>query len=125
MSQHQRHLLEIVNNVCCHPTAEEIHAIAREVSPRISLGTVYRNLNTLVESGKVRRISQPGKPDRFDKTVPHDHLICKGCGNVIDIGCIDCQCKSLPKGVKVQSFDVTAYGMCSTCCCDLVKSNEA
>lgn len=115
MSQHQQRLLAIVNSICCHPTAEEIHAMARIESPRISLGTVYRNLNILVDANKIRRLSIPGKPDRFDKTMPHDHLICTHCNTVIDIEPISCHCHSLPAGVEVQSFEVMAYGLCSDC----------
>ena len=38
---------EIVNLSCSHPTAEEIYEMSRQQIPNISLGTVYRNLNTL------------------------------------------------------------------------------
>lgn len=123
MSQHQQRLLAIVNSVCCHPTAEEIHAMARKDSPRISLGTVYRNLNALVDANKIRRLSIPGKPDRFDKTMPHDHLICTKCNTVIDIETISCHCLNLPKGITVQSFDVMAYGLCSDCQNHVSKEN--
>ena len=41
----------------------------------LSLGTVYRNLNSLVDAGRVRRVSIPGKADRFDHTLGwHSYL---------------------------------------------------
>lgn len=115
MSNHRNHLLEIINSVFCHPTAEDVHAIARQTRSKISLGTVYRNLNALVESRQVRRLSVPGMPDRFDRIEPHDHLICRSCGTVVDIAPINCQCTGLPSGVAVESFDVMAHGLCSNC----------
>ena len=67
----QRQLvLEAVQELCDHPTAEEIYDAAVKECPGLSLGTVYRNLNSLVDAGRVRRVSIPGKADRFDHTLP-------------------------------------------------------
>ena len=53
----QRNLiLDITNNSCEHLTAEEVYEIARKSISNISLGTVYRNLNILVELQKIRKI---------------------------------------------------------------------
>ena len=86
-----------------HPTAEEIYHHARKECPGLSLGTVYRNLNSLVEAGRVRRVSIPGQPDRFDHTLPwHGHLYCTCCGRVEDLALItDCV--------------VTWIGLCEQC----------
>ena len=74
-----------VQQLCDHPTAEEIYDKAAQECPNLSLGTVYRNLNSLVEAGRVRRVSIPGKADRFDHTLPwHSHLYCTVCGGVTD-----------------------------------------
>ena len=59
---HQRELiLREVLSRSDYPTAEQICTSLRAVCPRLSLGTVYRDLNTLVDIGKVRRVSIPGK----------------------------------------------------------------
>lgn len=61
---HQRELiLREVLSRSDYPTAEQICTSLRAVCPRLSLGTVYRDLNTLVDIGKVRRVSIPGEAD--------------------------------------------------------------
>ena len=58
-----------------HPTAEEVYDRITMEYPDISKGTVYRNLNSLVESGLLGKVSVPSGADRFDhifgKTLPH------------------------------------------------------
>lgn len=54
--------------------------------PNVSLTTVYRNLNRLTADGKIRRITIPNEPDRFDKTVyDHYHIACEVCGFFGDV----------------------------------------
>ena len=67
------------------PTAEMIYTSIRREFPNISLGTVYRNLSLLVETGEIRKITTDGA-DRFDATLtPHSHFICRACGCVLDM----------------------------------------
>ena len=69
-----------------HPTAETIYENLRKEYPKISLGTVYRNLSLLTDIGEIQTISTGVGPDRFDGNVhPHYHFICKHCGQVIDL----------------------------------------
>lgn len=69
-----------------HPTADTLYLNIREEFPSISLGTVYRNLNLLVELGEVRKLSCGEGADRFDAdTTPHYHFICRDCGEVYDL----------------------------------------
>ena len=80
-SKQRELVLRKVEELCDHPTAEEIFDKAAPECPGLSLGTVYRNLNSLVEAGRVRRVSIPGKADRFDHTLRwHSHLYCNACG---------------------------------------------
>ena len=65
-SKQRELVLQKVEQLCDHPTAEEIFDLAAKECPGLSLGTVYRNLNSLVDAGRVRRVSIPGKADRFD-----------------------------------------------------------
>ena len=65
-SKQRELVMQTVENLCDHPTAEEIYDTAAKECPGLSLGTVYRNLNSLVEAGRVRRVSIPGQADRFD-----------------------------------------------------------
>ena len=69
-----------------HPTADMVYQTIREEYPNISLGTVYRNLNFLVEQGEVQKISCGNGIDRFDyDTSDHYHFICKKCSCVLDL----------------------------------------
>jgi Fur family peroxide stress response transcriptional regulator len=69
-----------------HPTAETIYENIRLEYPRISLGTVYRNLSLLSELGEIQTIATGVGPDRFDgNAMPHYHFICKHCGAVLDL----------------------------------------
>ncbi|NLF29086.1 MAG: transcriptional repressor [Clostridiales bacterium] len=77
-------VLEAVRASREHPSADRLYLLVREQNPKISRGTVYRNLNLLVENGEVRHVEMPGV-DRFDwRTEPHYHLLCRRCGRVCD-----------------------------------------
>lgn len=78
-------IVDSVMNSKSHPTAEEIYADVIKKCPNISLGTVYRNLNTLALEGVVLRVCVPNAPDRYDSTThPHSHCRCVSCGKVSD-----------------------------------------
>ena len=81
----QRELIyDAVMNTNEHPTAETIYIWLKPDNPALSLGTVYRNLNQLVEEGNVMRLPFP--VERFDaKTKPHAHFMCNDCGCVYDL----------------------------------------
>ena len=91
-SKQRELVLQKVEQLCDHPTAEEIFDLAAKECPGLSLGTVYRNLNSLVDAGRVRRVSIPGKADRFDHTLGwHSHLYCNCCGGVVDARRASCR----------------------------------
>ena len=84
-----------------------------------SLGTVYRNLNSLVDMGRVRRVSIPGQADRFDHTLCwHSHLYCTVCGGVVDAQVDEQQLMQLVQRQQgiVQECAVTLFGLCADCC---------
>ena len=69
-----------------HPTAEVVYQHVREDYPKISLGTVYRNLTLLVELGEVKKISTGDGTDHFDAdTSAHSHYYCRCCHKVMDL----------------------------------------
>jgi Fur family ferric uptake transcriptional regulator len=103
-----------------HPTATELYEASRRRLPRISLGTVYRNLNVLGRMGLVRKVEGPHGEARFDGNVePHHHVRCIHCGGVADV--VD-----LPDGPRgeeledVAGFEILGYrlefiGICPEC----------
>jgi Fur family ferric uptake transcriptional regulator len=79
-------ILSIVRSTMDHPTAEWVHRQTRRRLPRISLGTVYRNLKELVDEGTIRELHSGGEPARFDgNTSRHYHIRCVDCGRVNDL----------------------------------------
>lgn len=79
-------ILEELRGLTSHPTAEEVYELARKRLPRISLGTVYRNLEHLSSDGVVLKLEMAGARKRFDgKLSPHYHIRCDKCGRVDDV----------------------------------------
>ena len=101
-----------------HPTAEEIYEIASRESPGISLGTVYRNLNVLADARKIRRVSVPGRADRFDHTLrQHSHLYCTCCGSVTDVELDDAALLEIMRrgAGEITDYSLTLFGVCEKC----------
>lgn len=111
-------ILEAVTQSMTHPTADELFHDIRPKLPTISLATVYRNLNFLAEDGRIRKISMPGMPDRFDwRVTPHDHLLCSHCQRVFDFTLaepLDRQIAAV-SGMQVERYSLVAHGVCLEC----------
>lgn len=79
-------ILEELAKVKTHPTASELYDMVRKRLPRIGLGTVYRNLELMAESGMILKLEVGGTQKRFDATTAdHYHIRCSVCGRVDDI----------------------------------------
>ena len=73
-------ILEELSKVTTHPTASELYDMVRKRLPRIGLGTVYRNLELMAESGMILKIEVGGTQKRFDATTDeHYHIRCSRC----------------------------------------------
>ena len=82
----RRVILEELAKLNTHPTANEIYELVRKRLPKISLGTVYRNLELLSESGLIRKLETAGTQKRFDGTTEnHYHVRCVNCGKIEDL----------------------------------------
>ena len=79
-------IIEELCRVPNHPTAAELYERVRERLPRISLGTVYRNLELLARGAVIGKLEHAGSETRFDGTShPHYHIRCAECGRVDDM----------------------------------------
>jgi Fur family transcriptional regulator, ferric uptake regulator len=79
-------ILEELFKVTSHPTANEVYDMVRKRLPRIGLGTVYRNLELMSETGLILKLEVGGTQKRFDAVVtPHYHVRCIYCGKVNDV----------------------------------------
>ena len=106
---------DVVSNSDKHFTAEEVYIECLKLQPNISLGTVYRNLNKLVELKKIKRIKMPNSVDRYDKNFIHGHAICIKCNKLTDIY-EDCLI-NVPniKKFKIIDYDLIFNGICEKC----------
>lgn len=103
-----------------HPSADEIYQRVRRTLPRISLGTIYRNLQRLVEEGKIRMFLLGERLARYDPMLAeHDHFICQQCGRVEDVLLErNRQVNLAPlvhKGFTVTAHSLTIQGLCQKC----------
>lgn len=79
-------VLEELKKLTSHPTAAELYEIARRRLPKLSLGTVYRNLELLAADGTIRKLEISGTESRFDGNPDqHYHVRCVRCGGVDDV----------------------------------------
>ncbi|MFC1715463.1 transcriptional repressor, partial [Candidatus Poribacteria bacterium] len=86
MTRQRQVILEELRNASFHPTADEVYRRVRKRLPRISLGTVYRNLETLSKAGIVKKLELGGARKRFDGySEDHYHVRCTGCGRLEDV----------------------------------------
>lgn len=109
-------ILQIVNRSYNHPTALDIYEEARKIIPDISLGTVYRNLNLLVELKKIRLIKMKDNINRFDRIDDkHSHFICLNCGRIIDIHESYLENKKVIDENIVMDYEINFKGICKLC----------
>ena len=115
LTSQRKVILEYLQSVHSHPTAEEVWLAVKERLPQISLATVYRNLEWLKEKGKIREIE--GRVARFDADLSsHCHFVCRRCGRVFDVWREPRVFKRQMIGVgRIEKQEVYLYGVCQSC----------
>lgn len=103
-----------------HPTADSLFKIVRSKIPKISFGTVYRNLNLLRQQNQILELTCGRYSCRYDGTTSnHYHFVCKICGKVfdVDISLIENLEKQIEKksGFSIESHRLEFYGKCKNC----------
>ncbi len=116
MTKNGKMIMDIIYGSDDHLTAEQIFLKAKEQSPKIVLATVYNNLNSLVSDKLVRRIVLEGGPDRYDRMVRHDHILCDKCGKLSDVYIEDLSDRlERETGISVTSYDLNIHYLCDEC----------
>ena len=121
MTRQRQVILETLQEHNIHPTADEVYELVRKKIPRISLGTVYRNLEVLSELGKILKLELAGSQKRFDgyATNHHYHIRCMRCDRVDDAPCgmiSDLEDRIVSEsGYKVMGHRLEFVGLCSEC----------
>ncbi|SEJ57927.1 Fur family transcriptional regulator, ferric uptake regulator [Deinococcus reticulitermitis] len=114
-------VIEVLQSARSHPDAAWVHAQVRERLPQVSLGTVYRTLDTLVRDGVVVTIERAGQATRYDYRHPghdHHHAVCRSCGAIFDVEMADLPPLPpavLPAGFQVSDVRLEFLGVCPDC----------
>jgi len=118
---HQREvILDELGKSNSHPTADSLYDKVKKRLPRISLATVYRNLEILSEAGMIKKLEISGRQKRFDWDLEqHDHIFCVQCRRVDNIELEREQKLSLPSeydlGYQIAGCRVEFFGVCPKC----------
>ena len=103
-----------------HVTANEVYEFIKAAYPTIGKGTVYRNLDILVDEGSLRKVEVSDGPNRFDFSLKnHYHVRCAKCGEVSDVD-MDEILGLLEKihdthGTDFLGYDILFKGICPKC----------
>ncbi len=126
MTEQRRIILEALNALNEHPTADEVYAFARARNPRLNPSTVYRTLAWLENAGLVSHCHLDSGPDgehseRYDPVTPveHHHFICTACGAVTEFTAAPIEAIkaefAAQHAVVVERAALTLYGLCARC----------
>ncbi len=119
-TRQRRMILEELRSVSTHPTAQQLFEMVRVKLPKISLSTVYRNLEAMVKQGLILKLDNTSGQSRFDgNAAPHVHFECKSCGTITDAPApprelLDRHIEELV-GCDIQSWHLEYSGTCRTC----------
>lgn len=114
-------ILETLQSLESHPSAEELYGMIQAAHPTISKATVYRNLRQMADKGTIAQVAVTEGVARYDGCVtPHCHFICETCNRVIDVEaelateqqvarCVD-RCEH-----RVRRHAVLLFGVCFDC----------
>jgi len=105
-----------------HPTAEMVYQQLKPEMPRLSLGTVYRNLQQMAREGRLAEVDGP--VTRFDAvTRPHTHFQCRFCGALMDLEAMPYD-EALDRAAAAQGYQVTGHSLVFTGACPRCAAQE-
>ncbi len=113
----------VLSAVHDHPHADTeslIGAVRRDFGD-VSHQAVYDVLHALTDAGLVRRIQPRGSVARYEARVGdnHHHLVCRSCGDVVDVDCAvgeaPCLTPADDVGYEIDEAEVIYWGRCPTC----------
>ncbi|MBO5286590.1 MAG: transcriptional repressor [Clostridia bacterium] len=113
-------ILEFLRSRRHHCSAVQVYDAVREKIPNISLGTVYRNLGQLLESGEIISVEAVDKCIYYDGFIEnHAHFVCNACKEIFDFPIEEESRKALKDaGFMVENERVIYYGLCKKCSCE-------
>jgi Fe2+ or Zn2+ uptake regulation protein len=120
MTRQRRVIMEEMDRHRTHPSAEEVWELVRARLPRISLGTVYRNLELMAGRGLVDRVEPGTDKRRYGlHTGDHAHIRCVQCGRVDDAPRAPRLAAkaglAAPPGYQLLGYRIELQGLCPQC----------
>ena len=116
-SRQRERIYQAVHASWEHPSAQMVYDLLREELPRLSLGTVYRNLHQMAQEGMLQELEGPTA--RFDACLaPHAHIRCTCCGRVIDLSALEEPApvrSAAEAGWQVERYSLMLEGICPAC----------
>lgn len=113
-------ILNYMKTISGHVSAEEVFEDMNRDEKAVSLATIYRNLNILVQMHEIKKIAHPVYGYVYDKTCnPHYHLHCTICDQLYDFPypyMLELDDKMEQEfGLKVYSHNTIFEGVCEQC----------
>jgi Fur family ferric uptake transcriptional regulator len=104
-----------------HVSAEQMYRMLAKKNPHIGLATIYRTLNLFCQAGlaQARHFGTQTQYDNVTHKGHHDHLICTGCGKIVEFE--NCDIERLQEevarrhGFTIETHKLELYGLCSGC----------
>ena len=119
VTSQQQAIYQLIKKTDRHHSAESVHTEIKRVLPRISLATVYRNLEKLAERNMVGRVVIRGKYYFERKTDRHYHVICLSCGRIDNLDSLPASDVesffSRSTDYKLISHELILFGLCLDC----------
>lgn len=116
MTTYEREIYHIITGSANHPTVEQIFVEMKRKYPQIVLATVYNNVNKLWRAGLIHKVAVEDMPDRYDRVVKHDHLVCQRCGKLADVSFEDLTASLRGQlGEDFLSYDLKVFYLCPDC----------
>ena len=116
-SRQRERIYQAVHASWEHPSAQMVYDLLREDLPRLSLGTVYRNLHQMAQEGMLQELEGPTA--RFDACLaPHAHIRCTCCGRVMDLSALEEPApvrSAAEAGWQVERYSLMLEGICPAC----------
>ena len=102
-----------------HITIEALYEMMLKKFSSISLATIYKNMNLMIENSFVQEVKLPDTKSVYElKKASHSHLLCTECGEVEDVK-VDLSCAiedaSNRSNFKIDSTALTFVGICQKC----------
>lgn len=116
MTKYEKEIYNIITESTQHLTVEQIYLELKKKCPKVVVATVYNNVNKLWKAGRVRKISVENMPDRYDRVIKHDHLVCQKCGKLADISFEDLSASLREQmGEAFLFYDLKVFYICPAC----------